>query len=117
MTINAGWYAALRTGMQALWGGFAGWLVTLGVTIPAAWADFIIDTVLVAGTITLVARIIRWMESRPGDGWFDGACRTVAKWLMAGLARPPVYPVNPPPSAKTEPVSISYDDGKSRTAL
>jgi hypothetical protein len=117
MNINAGWYAALRTGAQALWGLIAAWLAARGIELPSVVADFFVETVAIAGVIALVTKLIRWMEARPGEGWFDRACRAVAKLLMLGLSRPPVYPVNPPSRPSIAPVAVQYEDGRSRTAL
>lgn len=117
MNINAGWYTALRTGAQALWGLITAWFAARGIELPSVVGDFFVETVVITGVIVLVTKLIRWMEARPGQSWFDRTCRWAARILMLGLSRPPVYPVNPPSSPASQPVTIKYDDGRIRSAL
>lgn len=109
-------YSGLRVLMQAFWGVLVGLLLKVGVVLPDFVGSWIVESILVAGVIGLTTVVIRWLESQKGDSLFARLARAAAKWIMAGLAKPPVYPVDPPPTS-AQPAAIKYDDGRVRPVL
>lgn len=81
-------YAAARTAVQAGWGWLVAHFAVLGM-VPADTAiNFILTTIVIGGA----AALLRWLETRKGDGFWPRAARWIAKVAMLGLSsKQPVY--------------------------
>lgn len=86
--------AAVRTMLQAWWGGLAAWLLSLGISLPEG-TDQLVVNALVAAVIGLATAGIRWLETRPDSTDTDPSrwaaswprlARKVASWLMLGMS-------------------------------
>lgn len=81
-------YAAARTALQAAWGYVVTQYAIVGL-VPQETAIEAVLTVVVIGGATVV---LRWLESRQGEGFWPRAARGLAKVLMLGLTgKQPVY--------------------------
>ena len=84
--------SALRTGAQALVGWLVTWLAARGLAVPVDAQHWVVDAVLVAGGIAAWTAIVRWLETRTGDGAAARMARWVARVLMLGTGgTQPVY--------------------------
>jgi len=88
--------SALRQLALKLVGGAAIWLTAwfaahgLDIPIPPAVVNGTV-VAIVAGGLLVWTVIVRWLESRPGNGLPARAARRLARWLMLGIAVKPVY--------------------------
>lgn len=81
-------YAAARTAVQAGWGWLVAHFTILGVVPQDTAVNFVLTTVLIGGA----AGLLRWLETRQGDGFWAKAARGVARVAMLGLSgKQPVY--------------------------
>lgn len=96
-------YSILRTYVQAGLGAAAVWLASKGVEVPEAWPEYL-SVALVALIGGLAVAGVRWLESRTGTGFWSNLARGVAKVLMIGLSKQPVYEANPLRSTSRHPV-------------
>lgn len=111
----AAWiYTGLRTAAQALWGILVARLADAGITLPDWVQGWFTETLIVAGGIGLITAAIRWLETRKGDSLWARMARTVAKIVMLGLSKQPVY-VTPVPGAS--PTTVVYDTTQTKTAM
>lgn len=90
--IKAWVYAGLRAGVQGIYGLILNWPVlgTLGLILPETLPEAValpIVTVVGAAVIGTVVSLIRWAETRTGDGFGATLARTVAKYVMLGLGK------------------------------
>lgn len=102
--MNAQAYAAVRTAVQFV----VAWLaahVTVFAAIPAAQRSTIADWLVTAVSVGLWTWGVRWLESRPGVGFWPRVARQAGKLLMLGLGKQPVYPDSPGPSIGTPPAA------------
>src|SRR5678816_3829642 len=84
--------SALRTGAQALVGYLVTYLAARGVSLPIEAQDWVVQVVLIGGGIAAYTAAVRWLETRPGNGFWPRLARRIAALLMLGTsARQPVY--------------------------
>lgn len=96
MVISAWLLAAARTGIQAGWG----WLVAHISILALVPQDAVVEFALTVVAIGAVTAVLRWLETRQGDGLLSRAARGLAALLMLALsARQPVYA---PPDAEVK---------------
>lgn len=111
----AAWiYAGLRTAAQALWGILVARLADAGIALPDWVQGWFTETLIVAGGIGAITAIIRWLETRKGDGIWARAARVVAKVVMLGLSKQPVYVA---PLSGATPTTVVYDTAQTKTAM
>jgi hypothetical protein len=83
--------SVLRTAAQSLGGYLFAYLATHGVNIPVEAQSWVVQTLLVGAGVAVYTAAVRWLETRKGDGLLARGARTVAKLLMFGLSKQPVY--------------------------
>ncbi len=106
--------SALRTAAQGIWAYLLTRAAADGITLPGWAENWFVETVVVAGVLGLVTWVIRWLESRIGDGFWAQAARWLGRVLMLGLsAKQPVY------ASPTDSPSIRVldADGAARPAV
>lgn len=83
--------SVLRTAAQTLGGYLFAYLATHGINIPVEAQSWIVQTLLVGAGVAVYTGAVRWLETRKGDGLFARGARALAKLLMFGLSKQPVY--------------------------
>lgn len=82
----------LRTAAQALGGYAFTWLAAHGLDVPVEAQSYIVQVLLVGAGIGAWTALVRFLETRKGDGMLALAARGLARLLMLGLSgRTPVY--------------------------
>lgn len=81
----------LRTGAQAFGGYVFTYLASHGVRVPVEAQSWVVQTILVAAGVAAYTAAQHWLANRQGDGLLARACRGVAKVMMFGMTRQPVY--------------------------
>ncbi len=80
--------SALRTAIQAGWGWAVAHVYILAFIPEDAVVSWIMTVLVIGGATAL----LRWLESRKGDGLWSRLARGLARLLMLGLTgRQPVY--------------------------
>lgn len=70
------------------------WLVAHGVDVPDAVGNWVVLT-LVAGGVALWTIVVRFLETRQSR-----VAKLLARVLMLGIGKTPVYPPTPPESVE-----------------
>lgn len=84
--MNAQLMAALRTGAQLL----VSWLVThvaVFALLPQSAQGWLSEGIVTAVVLAVWVYLVRWLETRTGDGAGARLARTVAAILMLGASR------------------------------
>lgn len=81
--------SAVRTAVQSWWGLLVAWGVRHGVDLPVDVPDWVIYAATAAAIGAWTAGV-RWLETRR---WRPA--RRLARWLMLGIRRQPVYTTRP----------------------
>jgi len=84
--------AAVRTGVQAVVALLVGYAVSHGLDIPTSTQDWLVKVIVAGIGIGVWTAAVHWLETRKGSGMWPSAARRVAKLLMFGNSRPPIYP-------------------------
>ena len=97
-----GWFVgAVRTGLQALWGIGAAWLIAHHVPVPAE-VPAAVQLVVLSLIAAAAAGVIQWAERRAGGPGLAGKLgtlmRVLAKIIMLGT-RTARYPTPEPEAA------------------
>jgi hypothetical protein len=109
--MNAQLMAALRTGAQLL----VSWLVThvaVFALLPDAFQGWLTEGIVTAVVLAVWVYLVRWLETRTGDGPGARLARAFAAILMLGASKyqptyGPVQPYRTPTGIAYGPVSVS----------
>lgn len=108
-------YGTLRTLAQSGASLIVAYLATRGLSLPNGAAGWIADVVIFGGAIFLGTALLKWLETRQGDGFLAKLARGVARIVMLGLTgAAPVYAVTttPPGTPNVRPVGVIDWQGK-----
>src|SRR5262245_10239588 len=81
---------AWRTACQFIVGGLVTYAASLGVNLDQEFQGAALVATYAAGA-AVYATVVHFLETRPGDGLPARAARALARLLMLGAGRPPVY--------------------------
>jgi hypothetical protein len=102
----------LRTAAQSINGAVVAWLVSRGIDVPIAVQEWWVQVLFIGGGVGVATAVLRWLETRRGDGIGARLARGLARLLMVGLGgRQPVYV----PPAEVPKLRVMSANGVPRT--
>lgn len=86
------WFVSVaRTGAQVVMALIVGKLASMGVPVPEAAQNWIINVFVVALAVTAWTALVRWLETRTGNTRWAIFARLAGRLLMLGIKAQPVY--------------------------